>query len=113
MSYEVTFADNTEVTLENMDNIAKDLGDTEFSEFSTNKFGVNTLNLITSDLVSAGILRTEENANMGCEPIIDGTNVIIGTGAKIIGRVTIGKNSKIGPNVVIREDVEENSIIKE
>ena len=80
MSYEVTFADNTEVTLENMDNIVRDLGDTEFSEFSTNKFGVYALNSITSDLVSAGILRTEENANMGCEPIIDGTNVIIGTG---------------------------------
>lgn len=80
MSYEVTFADNTEVTLENMDNIVRDLGDAEFSEFSTNKFGVNTLNSITSDLVSAGILRTEENANMGCEPIIDGTNVIIRPG---------------------------------
>lgn len=80
MSYEVTFADNTEVTLENMNDIAKDLGDTEFSEFSTNKFGVDTLNSITSDLVSSGILRTEENANMGCEPVIDGNNVIIRPG---------------------------------
>lgn len=80
MSYEVTFTDNAEVTLENMNDIAKDLGDTEFSEFSTNKFGVDTLNSITSDLVSAGILRTETNSNMGCTPIIDGTNVIIGTG---------------------------------
>ncbi len=80
MSYEVTFADNTEVTLENMNDIAKDLGDTEFSEFSTNKFGVDTLNSITSDLVSSGILRTEENANMGCEPVIGGNNVIIRPG---------------------------------
>lgn len=93
MSYEVTFADNTEVTFGNMNDIARDLGDTEFSEFSTNKFGVNTLNSITSDLVSAGILRTESNANMGCESIVDGTNVIIrpgvivfDTGAKL--RVT-------------------------
>ncbi len=45
-------------------------------------------------------------------PIVE-DNVVIGTGAKIIGRVRIGKNAKIGPNVVIREDVEENSIIKE
>ena len=80
MSYEVTFADNTEVTLENMNDIARDLGDTEFSGFSTNKFGVDTLNNITSDLISSGILRTEENANMGCEPVISGSNVIIAPG---------------------------------
>ena len=45
-------------------------------------------------------------------PIIE-DNVVIGTGAKILGRVKIGKNSKIGANVVIRQDVPENSIIKE
>ena len=44
-------------------------------------------------------------------PIIE-DNVIIGAGAKILGRVKIGRNSKIGANVVIREDVAPNSIIK-
>ncbi len=44
-------------------------------------------------------------------PII-GNNVVIGSGAKILGRVTIGDNAKIGANQVIREDVPANSIIK-
>ncbi len=44
-------------------------------------------------------------------PII-GDNVVIGAGTKIIGRVTIGKNAKIGPNKVIREDIDEGVVIK-
>ena len=44
-------------------------------------------------------------------PII-GNNVIIGAGAKILGRVKVGDNAKIGANVVIREDVPEDSVIK-
>ena len=44
-------------------------------------------------------------------PII-GNNVVIGAGAKILGRVKVGDNAKIGANVVIREDVPENSVIK-
>lgn len=44
-------------------------------------------------------------------PIV-GDNVIIGAGTKVIGRVTIGSNAKIGPNKVIREDVPEGAVIK-
>ncbi len=80
MANEVTFTDNMEVTLENMNDIVKDLGDTEFSGFSTSKFGVDELNAITADVVSSGILRTEENANMGCEQFIDGNNIVISPG---------------------------------
>ena len=43
-------------------------------------------------------------------PII-GNNVIIGAGAKILGRIRIGDNAKIGANVVVREDVKEGAII--
>ena len=44
------------------------------------------------------------------EPII-GDNVIIGAGAKIIGKVTIGDNVKIGANAVVFRDVPSNCTV--
>lgn len=38
-------------------------------------------------------------------------NVIIGTGAKILGNVTIGKNSKVGAGAVVLDNVDENSTV--
>ena len=38
-------------------------------------------------------------------------NVLIGSGAKILGNITIGKNSKIGANAVIIKDVPSNSTV--
>jgi len=38
-----------------------------------------------------------------------GRNVDIGAGAKIMGRVTIGDNAKIGANAVVIRDVPPNS----
>ncbi|WP_085681134.1 serine acetyltransferase [Limosilactobacillus reuteri] len=43
-------------------------------------------------------------------PIIK-ENVEIGAGAKIIGAITIGKNSKIGANAVVTKSFPENSIL--
>lgn len=37
-------------------------------------------------------------------------SVIIGAGAKVLGNITIGKNSKIGANSVILKDVPKNSV---
>ena len=37
------------------------------------------------------------------------TNVVIGSGAKVLGNITIGQNSKIGANSVVVCDVPENS----
>ncbi len=44
-------------------------------------------------------------------PIVE-DNVVIGAGTNIIGRITIGKNTKIGVNLTIRQDVPPDSIIK-
>ena len=41
--------------------------------------------------------------------IADG--VVIGTGAKILGNIKIGKNSKIGANAVVLNDVSENQTV--
>ena len=35
-------------------------------------------------------------------------NVVIGSGAQILGAVVVGKNAKIGANAVVTKDVEEN-----
>lgn len=40
-----------------------------------------------------------------------GNNVLIGTGAKILGPIMIGDNSKIGANAVVIKDVPANSVI--
>lgn len=40
-----------------------------------------------------------------------GNNVVIGAGAKILGPITIGENSKIGANSVVIKDVPPNSIV--
>ena len=38
-------------------------------------------------------------------------NVVIGCGAKVLGNITIGKNSKIGANTVVLKDVKENTTV--
>jgi serine O-acetyltransferase len=40
-----------------------------------------------------------------------GNNVVIGTGAKILGNITIGDNSKIGAGSVVIHSVPENSTV--
>lgn len=40
-----------------------------------------------------------------------GSNVVIGTGAKILGNITIGDNSYIGANAVVVKDVPHNSTV--
>ena len=38
-------------------------------------------------------------------------NVVVGSGAQILGPVTIGKNAKIGANAVVTKDVPENAVM--
>ena len=38
-------------------------------------------------------------------------NAVIGSGAQILGPVTVGKNSKIGANAVVTNDVPENAVM--
>ena len=38
-------------------------------------------------------------------------NVVVGSGAQILGPVIVGKNSKIGANAVITKNVEENAVM--
>ena len=38
-------------------------------------------------------------------------NVVVGSGAQILGPVVVGKNSKIGANAVVTKNVEENNVM--
>lgn len=40
-----------------------------------------------------------------------GNNVLVGTGAKILGPISIGNNAKIGANSVVTKDVNDNEVI--
>jgi serine O-acetyltransferase len=55
--------------------------------------------------VVVGLRRVDEP----CAPVI-GNNVDIGTGAKLLGKITVGDNSIIGANAVVLHDVPENSV---
>ena len=38
-------------------------------------------------------------------------NVVVGSGAQILGPVVIGKNAKVGANAVVTKDVSENAVM--
>ena len=38
-------------------------------------------------------------------------NVVVGSGAQILGPIVVGKNAKIGANAVVTKDVQENSVM--
>jgi serine O-acetyltransferase len=38
-------------------------------------------------------------------------NVVVGSGAQILGPVIIGKNAKVGANAVVTKDVSENAVM--
>jgi serine O-acetyltransferase len=38
-------------------------------------------------------------------------NVVVGSGAQILGPVIIGKNAKIGSNAVVTKDVPDNAVM--
>jgi serine O-acetyltransferase len=52
----------------------------------------------------------KENSAVDRHPII-GSHVVIGAGAKIIGRITIGDNCYIGANTVVTKNVPSGSTV--
>ena len=40
-----------------------------------------------------------------------GDNIVVGSGAKVLGNITIGSNSRIGAGSVVIDDVPENSTV--
>jgi serine O-acetyltransferase len=69
--------------------------------------------VVINSKVRGGINVTVESSvvigdEKGRSPVLE-NNVFVGSGAKIIGGVTVGSNTKIGANAVIVKDVPSNS----
>ena len=55
-------------------------------------------------------INSNEQRNIKRHPTLK-DNVVIGSGAQILGPVTVGKNAKIGSNAVVTKDVPENAVM--
>ena len=80
--------------------------------FIDHGFGVviGETSIIKDDvLIYQGVTLGGVSLNQGKRHPTICSNVILGSGAKILGDITIGKNSKIGANSVVINDVDENS----
>ena len=55
-------------------------------------------------------INSDEQRNVKRHPTLK-DNVVVGSGAQILGPVVIGKNAKIGANAVVTKDVAENSVM--
>ena len=55
-------------------------------------------------------VNSNEQRNIKRHPTLK-DNVVVGSGAQILGPVTVGKNAKIGANAVVTKDVSENAVM--
>ena len=66
-------------------------------------------NCIVFHQVTIGSNRLKDNPHFG-SPIV-GDNVYIGSGAKLIGKIVVGNNVRIGANAVVTKDVPSNCVV--
>ena len=78
----------------------------ETSEIGNN---VTIYHMVTLGGISTSINSDDQRNTKRHPTLMD--NVVVGSGAQILGPVVIGKNAKIGANAVITKDVQENSVM--
>ena len=78
----------------------------ETSEIGDN---VTIYHMVTLGGISPSINSNEQRNTKRHPTLMD--NVVVGSGAQILGPVVIGKNAKIGANAVVTKDVDENSVM--
>jgi len=78
----------------------------ETSEIGDN---VTIYHMVTLGGVSPSI-ESNEQRNIKRHPTLM-DNVVVGSGAQILGPVIVGKNAKVGANAVVTKDVSENAIM--
>ena len=78
----------------------------ETSEIGDN---VTIYHMVTLGGISPSV-NSNEQRNIKRHPTLK-DNVVIGSGAQILGPVTVGKNAKIGANAVVTKDVPENAVM--
>ena len=78
----------------------------ETSEIGDN---VTIYHMVTLGGISPSI-DSDNQRNVKRHPTLK-DNVVVGSGAQVLGPVVIGKNAKIGANAVVTKDVSENAVM--
>jgi len=78
----------------------------ETSEIGNN---VTIYHMVTLGGISPSI-ESNEQRNVKRHPTLM-DNVVVGSGAQILGPVVVGKNAKVGANAVVTKDVPENAVM--
>jgi len=78
----------------------------ETSEIGDN---VTIYHMVTLGGISPSI-NSDDQRNIKRHPTLM-DNVVVGSGAQILGPVVVGKNAKIGANAVVTKNVQENSVM--
>ena len=78
----------------------------ETSEIGNN---VTIYHMVTLGGISPSINSDSQRQTKRHPTLMD--NVVVGSGAQILGAVVIGKNAKVGANAVITKDVPENAVM--
>ena len=78
----------------------------ETSEIGDN---VTIYHMVTLGGISPSINSDSQRQTKRHPTLMD--NVVVGSGAQILGPVVIGKNAKVGANAVVTKDVSENAVM--
>ena len=78
----------------------------ETSEIGDN---VTIYHMVTLGGISPSI-NSDNQRNTKRHPTLN-DNVVVGSGAQVLGPIVIGKNAKIGANAVVTKDVTENAVM--
>ena len=78
-------------------------------ETSEIKDNVTIYHMVTLGGISPSI-KSNDQRDIKRHPTLE-TNVVVGSGAQVLGPVMVGKNAKIGANAVITKDVPENAVM--
>ena len=78
----------------------------ETSEIENN---VTIYHMVTLGGISPSINSDDQRDSKRHPTLMD--NVVVGSGAQVLGPVVVGKNAKIGANAVVTKDVPENAVM--
>ena len=78
----------------------------ETSEIGDN---VTIYHMVTLGGISPSINSNDQRGSKRHPTLMD--NVVVGSGAQVLGPVVVGKNAKIGANAVVTKDVPENGVM--
>ena len=78
-------------------------------ETSNIKDNVTIYHMVTLGGIAPSI-NSNEQRDIKRHPTLE-NNVVVGSGAQVLGPVVVGKNAKVGANAVVTKDVPENAVM--